>query len=580
MISFAKVTKSDYNTLTPVTDRLYLIEDTGEQFLNGKAYNGATDGTRDWLCLIALEANSRFGIDKKNYPTFTPSWEYSFDGVTWTPYTWYDADGGIWGTVIWLANIGDKVYLRGDNNVPTCVYENDTEKYYQFSMVGSIAVSGNIMSLLDKTCQRKDIPQNSRGFAHLFSGCPITTPPILPATTLSNYCYDNMFYQCASLEVAPELPATTLANYCYNAMFSGCTSLRVAPALPAMIMTEGCYQAMFNGCTALSRCPELPAVNLEAYCYSNMFYGCTGLYGTMATLPATNGRNYCYQQMFENCTSIRTTPKIYMVTPREGGLQRMFKGCTSLRTACDLEIEDISSRKYVCREMFSGCNKLVRGPERLLPLTVAESAYESMFEGCTKLLNAPVIYATTISGNYVFKKMFYNCSKLRKIRVLFTDWGTSYTNVFADWVTGVSNEGSFECRSSLDYSSTNIPAYFVKTTIKQTEASYAPTGEMEYENGTTYPICPSSECYYYVLATGSNRTINAVTYSVKYPTDNIGFVGTAYVKIMLGSGYTVTAGSNITFVDTLTPDKVNNCLVKWDLGVAKLYVVDTEDIPA
>ena len=34
-----------------------------------------------------------------------------------------------------------------------------------------------------------------------------------------------MFYNCSSLTEAPELPATTLTNYCYNNMFSGCNSL-------------------------------------------------------------------------------------------------------------------------------------------------------------------------------------------------------------------------------------------------------------------------------------------------------------------------------------------------------------------
>ena len=42
-MSFAKVNKSTYNGLTPVTDRLYLIEDTGELYMNGKTYNGKSD---------------------------------------------------------------------------------------------------------------------------------------------------------------------------------------------------------------------------------------------------------------------------------------------------------------------------------------------------------------------------------------------------------------------------------------------------------------------------------------------------------------------------------------------------------
>ena len=34
-----------------------------------------------------------------------------------------------------------------------------------------------------------------------------------------------MFSDCTSLTTAPELPATTLANFCYYNMFNNCTSL-------------------------------------------------------------------------------------------------------------------------------------------------------------------------------------------------------------------------------------------------------------------------------------------------------------------------------------------------------------------
>ena len=35
-----------------------------------------------------------------------------------------------------------------------------------------------------------------------------------------------MFMDCQSLTKAPELPATTLVDYCYYQMFSGCRSLK------------------------------------------------------------------------------------------------------------------------------------------------------------------------------------------------------------------------------------------------------------------------------------------------------------------------------------------------------------------
>lgn len=48
-----------------------------------------------------------------------------------------------------------------------------------------------------------------------------------------------------------KLPATTLANYCYSNMFARCTSLRALPALPATTITTGAYEYMFDGCSNL-----------------------------------------------------------------------------------------------------------------------------------------------------------------------------------------------------------------------------------------------------------------------------------------------------------------------------------------
>jgi hypothetical protein len=66
----------------------------------------------------------------------------------------------------------------------------------------------------------------------MFSGCTsLTTAPELPATTLTNYCYQYMFSGCTSLTTAPELPATTLTNYCYDYMFQGCSRLNYIKAM-------------------------------------------------------------------------------------------------------------------------------------------------------------------------------------------------------------------------------------------------------------------------------------------------------------------------------------------------------------
>ena len=47
--------------------------------------------------------------------------------------------------------------------------------------------------------------------------------------------------------------------------------------LPATTLQEGCYQDMFNGCKGIEKAPELPAPTLEKDCYREMFYDCSKL---------------------------------------------------------------------------------------------------------------------------------------------------------------------------------------------------------------------------------------------------------------------------------------------------------------
>jgi hypothetical protein len=63
-----------------------------------------------------------------------------------------------------------------------------------------------------------------------------------------------MFKNCTALvNIQRELPATTLAEACYYNMYVGCSSLVEAPALPATDLTGApdCYNSMFKDCTNL-----------------------------------------------------------------------------------------------------------------------------------------------------------------------------------------------------------------------------------------------------------------------------------------------------------------------------------------
>lgn len=178
---------------------------------------------------------------------------------------------------------GDKMYLKSDDEIPVGELYNI---YKQFIMTGSIATSGNIMSLLNFSDALADY-----AFIYLFKDCTsLTAAPKLPATTLAENCYAYMFYNCTSLVQSPELPATTLVFNCYTNMFNECISLTQAPSiLPATDLKYGCYQYMFKGCSSLVQAPELPATELTTMCYSNMFNGCSKLNYIKALFTIADG---------------------------------------------------------------------------------------------------------------------------------------------------------------------------------------------------------------------------------------------------------------------------------------------------
>ena len=241
-------------------------EFTGVQriFVPESSYNDYVTAWSQWSSIIKVQQIPlNFTAEDNNSTvrlimngTLDTSYEYSTDNITWSPYTI--------GDTVTLTNAGDKVYFRGDNSSASFNWDC----YMQFKMSGSIAASGNIMSILDKTMNSISVPE--LGTYRLFSDCTsLTTAPELPATTLSEDCYSYMFQGCTSLTSAPELPATTLADSCYWGMFNGCTSLTTAPELPATELADYCYYDMFDGCSSLTELTVYADDVSAPYCLSD-----------------------------------------------------------------------------------------------------------------------------------------------------------------------------------------------------------------------------------------------------------------------------------------------------------------------
>lgn len=189
----------------------------------------------------------------------------------------------------------DIVEFYGNGTSITSYYIHDPYDGNDTQITGGTAecyIYGNIMSLVNEyEFATATALTGADAFSGLFSNNAklynhATNDLLLPATTLTNYCYLGMFSGCTSLITAPALPATTLADNCYWDMFSGCSKLETAPELPATTLAESCYNSMFRGCTELTTAPELPATTLTDYCYEGMFSGCSKL--NSVTCLATN----------------------------------------------------------------------------------------------------------------------------------------------------------------------------------------------------------------------------------------------------------------------------------------------------
>jgi len=115
----------------------------------------------------------------------------------------YSLDGYHWNTFIpetTQLTLGSssgisKVYFKGNNPNGFNLKNSIVRFNFTNTVSGSrINASGNIMSLIDN------------------GSCDTTTIP-------SAWCFANLFQYCTILATAPELPATTLADFCYEQMF-------------------------------------------------------------------------------------------------------------------------------------------------------------------------------------------------------------------------------------------------------------------------------------------------------------------------------------------------------------------------
>ena len=492
--------------------------------------------------------------------TYAKHLQYSKNGLNWTTITLSSTAYTI------TLNKGEKVYFRGNEGVFNYWYSGGKKKAITtISANHTHTVGGNINTLLDyqdpygltlpqgafnsifenntkltsasditfspsvdgslsaycylylfKNCSNlttvpKSVPAKKQGQDScngMFQYTAITTAPALPATTLSNGCYQDTFHGCSKLVNPPALPAKTLKPNCYRALFARCTSLVNAPELPATTLADGCYKELFFGCTSLVNAPELPALTLASNCYQAAFDGCTSL-KVAPQLPSTVLADYCYKALFARCTSLVNPPELPATTLANNCYQDTFKGCTSL----------------------------VNPPE--LPATTLEvECYRALFFGCTSLVNAPELPAKTLKTD-CYRDLFRDCSKLNNVTVYAND--ISATNCTTNWLSGVASEGIFNNYGSATYtanSPSGIPTGWVenKNEYFYIENKYNGANKIYLKTQTSYSKPDTGEFAKTIQYSKDKKTWTTINLNYEYTVGSIQSTTVTNLTLSLNKG--------------------------------------------
>ena len=194
--------------------------------------------------------SAKISLVKVGNPSTIPTLYYSKDyGKNWTRFNVNN--------IISLAK-GEHISFSGTTETFTNINWNnttDTAQFFRFSTSGttSMRLYGNIMSLINN----RTTINNSSIFACLFQGCSGISDArrlSLPATTLVQECYCNMFKDCINLVYGPQvLPAATAPQLAYDNMFRGCTNLKYSPHIKATSLGHSAFENMFRDCSNLQR---------------------------------------------------------------------------------------------------------------------------------------------------------------------------------------------------------------------------------------------------------------------------------------------------------------------------------------
>ena len=219
--------------------------------------------------------------------------------------------------------------------------------------------------------------------------------------------------------------------------------------------------------------------------------------------------------------------------------------------------------------MFENCTKLV-SIRNTFDSDVYDNSSDGYCKGCTSLKTADLYMSPNKGLGYGANSWFEGCTSLEKIIIHKTPW----TFPFPNWLKNASTTGIISLPKGTSISTRTTDTVPPGWTIVYTDDTAV--------SGTAMNVSTSSDATVELSPSGDVAKQIAVSSALTLSASSTSTTQIAYAEIVLdvATGATVTAGTNLTLVDTPTAGKRNICVCRWSGGVCKLYVTIVEDLPA
>ena len=427
----------------------------------------------------------------------TPTLEYSTDKNTWNTIT-FDWTYGTHTTELPVKlNTGEKMYFRND----TRLFSNSYNKYISFSSSVSSNVGGDIRTLsnyLDVNSETK--PQSNMFYCLFYNNKKIVDASNLRLsyTTLANYCYYTMFYDCSSLTAAPALPATKLADYCYSSMFGGCTSLTTTPELPATTLASNCYNNMFSGCSKLNSITVYTKDISASNCTTNWLSGVasTGTFHNMGFVTFSKGVSGIPVGWTE------VVPEIQSITVNPDTFTIEFNDET---VTCNSTLELATTMGTLTKTNTATVTVGENTGNTTRTITKTIPYYNSSYD-VTIVQSA--IQSITVNPDTFTIKSYKDTAKCTSTLTIATTIGTTVTDTNSATVTVGENTGDTTrtLTETIPYKGSSY-----QVTIVQTANDVKPTLSWNVVSTGTYPFQLNTNGYYESTNKGHNSSYSYAT---------------------------------------------------------------------